>query len=106
MMRWFGFAPFARICQDTPQVPVPVGVSCGWCAEAIAAHDNGLYYANPDSAPFHHECFIRMIVGSAAHQQGTCSCRGGEDHDPPELSIRDAAKLAYLAFRGRQEHVQ
>ena len=102
MIRWFGVLPFARLCEDCPQVDIPVGETCGWCEERININDNGMYYANPDSPPHHHECFIRMIVGSVSHQHGTCSChQPSEQHQEPALSRRDEAKLAYLTFLSR-----
>jgi hypothetical protein len=55
---------------------------CVWCGEA--APETGV----------HQECLFRMVVGSAAHQLGECSCYGGEREDPPHLTKREAAELA------------
>jgi hypothetical protein len=104
MVRWFGLLPFANICEGTPQVAIPVGEICGWCDEPINVNDNGLYFANPDSAPHHQECFIRMIVGSNAHQLGACSCHPdvSQPCEETSLSRRDEAKLAFLTFLSRR----
>lgn len=103
MIRWFGLLPFAALCEDCPQVDIPVGAICGWCHERININDNGVYFANVDSAPHHHECFVRMIIGSVAHQQGTCSCHDGSAlHCESDLSRHDEAKLAFLAFLHRR----
>jgi len=42
----------------------------------------------------HLECRLRTIVGSASHLLKKCSCYGGQWEDPPELSKREAARLA------------
>jgi len=46
----------------------------------------------------HYECGVRVSIGSAAHQLGECSCFGGTREDPPQMSKREAAKLACEAF--------
>jgi hypothetical protein len=97
MMRWFGLLPFAACCDDLPRAPIPIGAACAWCEERIAINDHGLILSG-GVEPLHHECFIRQVVGSVAHQQRRCSCYGGHDEDPPDLSRRDAARLALLAW--------
>jgi len=47
---------------------------------------------------FHLECVIRMIIGSVAHQSKRCSCHGGVGDTEEGLSVREAAKRAYLFF--------
>ncbi len=98
-MRWFGPAPFSAVCADVPHVPTPVGTLCLHCEESIDARDRGYYDAG--ARPMHYECFVRMLVGSVAHQTQRCSCFGGAEEDPPGLSKRDAARLALLAAEGR-----
>lgn len=49
--------------------------------------------------PVHIECAVRAFAGSAAHQLGDCTCCGGTRHDPPGLTRREAAKLAYETFQ-------
>jgi hypothetical protein len=98
-MRWFGPAPFSAVCRDPEiaHVPTPVGVPCSWCDEPIAADACGYFYSGPTPPAVHVECFVRQVIGSVAHQQRRCTCYGGHDEDPPGLSKRDAARLAYLA---------
>lgn len=50
------------------------------------------------SIALHEECFMRQIVGSIGHQTRRCSCFGGDYDDPPGMSKRDAAKIAYTVF--------
>jgi hypothetical protein len=69
--------------------------ACPYCDEALRDGEPVIYGA---SQGFHRECFIRMIAGSAAHQLGECSCCGGNREDPPGVSRREAAKLAYETF--------
>jgi hypothetical protein len=47
----------------------------------------------------HQECSFRAVCGSAAHLLKECSCYGGDQHDPPGLSRRDAARLALETYR-------
>ena len=67
---------------------------CSYCDEEILpAEDSG----NRGSR-FHTECLIRATVGSAAHQLHECRCYGGTREDPPGLTVRQAAKLAFDCF--------
>jgi hypothetical protein len=50
------------------------------------------------SVAVHEECFMRQIVGSVGHQTRRCSCYGGDYDDPPGMSKREAAKVAYTIF--------
>lgn len=70
---------------------------CAFCGEPI----------KPDeviqASPFHHhECLVRSIVGSIGHQLRMCHCYGGTWDDPPELTLRESARLAneYFADHG------
>lgn len=68
---------------------------CPYCDETIEAGDQ-----RADTVQsFHQECLIRAVAGSAAHQLGECSCCGGTRSDPPGMSVRDSARLAYEAFQ-------
>ena len=49
--------------------------------------------------PYHEECVIRLVVGPAAHQLGDCSCSGSTRRDPPGLTRRQSALLAYETFQ-------
>ena len=46
----------------------------------------------------HRECALRSILGSEAHHLGRCSCFGGSESDRPDVSRRDAARYALIAF--------
>lgn len=46
--------------------------------------------------PIHYPCFVRRIVGSVGHQLKRCSCYGGTEDDPPNLSKKEAAEAAAL----------
>ena len=96
-MKWFGVAV---LLDREAEVPTPVGRRCGYCRERIEAGDQGVVI--PDvglrrvvGRPYHYECHMRMIVGSVAHLQGRCSCYGGDDADPPEMTLRQAARAAF-----------
>jgi hypothetical protein len=59
-------------------------------------------------APVHVECFMRIILGSAQHQLGECSCRLGlaGREEPAHLTKRQNARLAldtYYALQGVTE---
>jgi hypothetical protein len=65
---------------------------CEYCAEEILPEE----ICNQPG--YHLECVIRAVMGSAAHILGECSCYGGTRHDPPGVSPREAAKLAFEAY--------
>lgn len=71
-------------------------VKCRYCDEDVLP---GEPYAHlPNAQDIHKECLVRMAVGSAAHQLGECTCHGGEREDPPHLTRRQSARLAYDTF--------
>lgn len=96
------------------QAPAPLGQPCLHCGEAIEDGDKGLLmpYIAKDPArqeemedlavPVHLDCFLRMLCGSVAHQQGACACHGGTGGDDPALSKREAAKAAVEYYESRQ----
>jgi hypothetical protein len=65
-------------------------MTCFYCEEPL---DQG------GGSNIHKECAFRMIAGSAAHQLHECTCFGGTREDPPEMSTREAAKLALETYR-------
>ena len=74
---------------------------CEYCGEEIRDGEESV------QENFHRECLVRAVFGSAAHQLGECSCFGGDREDPPGVSVREAAKLAYDTFtclRHAREH--
>jgi hypothetical protein len=89
-------------------VETPVGQACLSCGELIAEGDSGTITAvvrekgKATTSPQHRECFLRRIVGSVGHQQGTCSCYGGQLEDPPEMTKREAAIAAVKLFERRR----
>jgi hypothetical protein len=94
MMKWFGPTWDAPINKECEEMPVPVGEPCTHCDELFVEGEQGVMYANGPYA--HIECFMRGIAGSVAHQLGTCGCYvpGSAEGDPPELTRRQAAKVA------------
>lgn len=91
---------------DQKLTATPVGRACFSCEELVAEGDSGVMMplVQPDGkavmAAQHRECFLRRIVGSVGHQQGTCSCYGGQEEDPPEMTKRQAALAATKLFYG------
>ena len=104
LMRWFGYRPFAVICDAIPRTETPIGAPCCWCGEAIGPEENGFLILTDISAdqtgeleevPWHPECHVRNLVGGVNHQRGLCDCYGGtEPSDPAHLSPREAATQA------------
>lgn len=82
------------MCDDCDHIDTPLNAFCLWCEEPIGAGDNGVVYDNGPSC--HLECHLRQIIGSACHVLKTCSCfvPGSDENDPPELTKREASKLA------------
>lgn len=91
-MKWFGINWGASICHSCEHEPTPVGTICGGCGEAIEKSDNGV--SMPVDTVMHLECFLRSVLGSVGHQKKTCSCYGGNEEDPPGMTLREAAKAA------------
>jgi len=98
---------------DFDYVKTPIGTLCLWCREPIEDGDSGFVYRSagfPEALCIepvaiggdgsyvveHRECHLRQIIGSVAHVQKRCSCfvNGAEETDPPELTRRQAARLA------------
>lgn len=101
-MKWFGPSPFSHACIDTPHIPTPIG-ACTWCEEPFLESDSG--YAIPQvSGPhvtetyYHPDCWQRQLVGSVGHIRKRCSCYGGTEEDPPNMTRREAASAACRAF--------
>jgi hypothetical protein len=46
----------------------------------------------------HRECHIRMLVGSVGHLMKTCSCYGGNEEDPPDMTKHEAAHAATFLY--------
>jgi hypothetical protein len=65
---------------------------CGHCGEPIRQGER----APCTGTPLHHECQIRLIVGSVAHIEHRCGCyvEGSKENDPPHMTLREAAQAA------------
>ncbi len=95
MNTWFGKRPWGKLCHAMPHVPTPVGENCLHCEEPIKEGDEGEIMP---PRPVHRECLLRMVIGSVGHQQGRCSCYGGNEEDPPGMTKRQAAIAAAELF--------
>lgn len=115
---WFGESWGAPMCEPDEHAPTPVGVLCFQCEEAVEEGDKGVLMRSGDEeiiarldpdgvmrkvegevyVAAHIECHLRSVLGSVAHIEGRCSCHGGDEHDPPGLSRRDAARAACAAW--------
>jgi hypothetical protein len=68
---------------------------CVYCEEPILPGETYPVERTPNLQNVHRECVIRMFLGSAAHQLKECTCYGGDREDPPGMTRRDAARLAF-----------
>jgi hypothetical protein len=68
---------------------------CPWCEEPIL---DGETLAPNYVQPTHYECGLRGALGSVGHQRKRCSCYGGDEEDPPNMTRRQAAVAAALFF--------
>jgi len=102
---WFGKQYDAPIYYDTTQAPTPVDVACMYCDELILMGEDG--FLDSGSNPFHRECWVRMLIGSVAHQRHLCTCYmpegAAQPHEPEGLSRRQTAKLAVAYHEGTIE---
>lgn len=117
MMRIFG--PEWRgttAVEELEEIVPPVGAACTWCREAIASGDSGVVQDGLDfdevgcvkvtSPSLHHECFLRSIFGSVAHQRGHHQMGnpcGVVCSDDPALTTRQAARAAVGFYQRRME---
>ncbi len=74
-------------------------MNCLRCHEPILSTDR----VDDSGRDLHYECAARMAVGSLAHVQCRCSCYvpGADEHDPPGMTRRQAAKAALDAYLAR-----
>ena len=75
-------------------------MDCAYCNEPIATDRDAMFDTLPGHrvGNMHRECGVRTFMGSAAHQLRECSCFGGAREDPPGVSLRDGARLAYETY--------
>lgn len=108
-MQYFGKKHDAPVYDDGTLVATPVGKTCDWCKEDVIRGEDGfvlpgLLKEGDDYVGrlvvFHRECYLRQSIGSLGHQKKTCSCyvRTGGEEDPPDMTIREAAKAATNYF--------
>lgn len=67
-------------------------MNCDWCHEEILTGQE--CRAIKGDHHFHHECSFRQIGGSVGHIRRKCSCYGGNEDDPPGMTIREAARAS------------
>ena len=90
---WFGKSWGAPICVEDDHIDIPIGKPCYHCDEIIVDGDQGI--TDMQGYSWHLECHLRGIIGGVNHLRGTCTCCGGKDDpDPPNVSKREAARLA------------
>lgn len=115
-MTYFGWKYRGVVYDLAEPIPVPVGALCLHCEELIGEGEDGFRDAGMNV--FHRACFIRMIVGSVAHQKGTCGCDpvsrkwceeddevGSPSGSEEPISKREAARRA-LAYAIEQKKFQ
>lgn len=83
-----------------------VDLICLFCDEPIVHGDDLARHLIYDhgSGPrlAHEECMMRQVIGGLNHINGACTCCGGKlPPDPPGLSKRAAARVAYAAYMVR-----
>ncbi len=101
-MEYFGPAPWGPALDNPHEdmVKTPENMVCYACKEPIVLGDSGLLMwlvGGPNGLERianHRECHLRNIVGSVGHQRRACPCFGGEEEDPPGMSLREAAIAA------------
>ena len=96
-MKWFGIH---RADPEEEVVSTPVGEPCAYCEEAIEMGDRGVTVPHIDERgvvekPYHFECHMRLVIGSVGHLRRRCSCNGGDEGDPPGMTLRQAARAAF-----------
>mgnify|MGYP001613571788 CR=1 FL=1 len=84
---------------DLDKTERPSNATCYRCGEQIGSDDSGALsvVASVDVVERlaeHRECFLRAVVGSVGHLQQKCSCFGGIQEDPPDMTKRQAAQAA------------
>lgn len=74
-------------------------MNCKYCDEEILPGETVPGERAPNLYDLHHECAIRIVIGSAAHHLNECLCFGGSREDPPGMTRRQAARLALETFQ-------
>lgn len=71
--------------------PIMSGPICVFCKEEMGTEVSAMR-----TVLSHRECSMRSVLGSISHLRKTCSCFGGTESDPPDMSYRDAARLTVI----------
>lgn len=83
--------------------PPPIDVDDAPRELFLSSRDEGPI-AEASAIAYHRECFMRQIVGSVAHQKGTCSCHGGkaDAEIATDMTPRQEAAAAVALWKDRQ----
>lgn len=105
-LRWFGRKFPAPIYDECPQVAAPRGTDCRYCEEPIGSGDDG--FIDSGNSAFHRCCFLRMIFGSIAHQEGMCGCYHEDIGEAmaSTLSRREEAAAAVAFYETKQQQAK
>lgn len=74
-------------------------MNCAHCGEEIKEGERAPVFGSD----LHHECSFRLAIGSVGHIRGKCECYGGNEGDPPDMTLRQAAQAALETFREQGE---
>lgn len=77
-------------------------MNCKWCDEVLTWVD----YPPGEPAYMHYECGARSVLGSVGHLKGNCTCYGGTEEDPPGMTRRQAAWVAWTTWLERSQGKQ
>jgi hypothetical protein len=73
-----------------------IDLECVYCGECCHETDPDTHVLLTDCRRIlHYACHVRLTAGSIGHQTGRCPCFGGDEEDPPGISIRQAALIAW-----------
>jgi hypothetical protein len=82
-----------------------VPIVCLFCDEPIAWGDSlARHPINTEDGLriAHEECALRAVIGGINHLRGLCTCCGGTlEPDPPNVTKREAARLALAEWKRR-----
>lgn len=98
-MKAFGPKVWSAPATDELEEPVttPCGMPCLYCQEAVVNGEDGflipnwLAWGQWIEKPVHTECWLRQVLGSIGHINGTCTCQGGTEEDPEGATLHEGA---------------
>jgi hypothetical protein len=100
-MQYFGPTPWGDEALWVEEAPKQA--HCVQCKEAVLEGEYGVTMPQLLILPagrevvtgvLHRECYLRQIYGSVGHQRRKCSCFGGIEEDPVDMTVREAARAA------------